>query len=656
MSRGFLDLMELGAFTASAIEYDTVSFIATYDDGSVFTCNRAFCRLTGYSKQEISKMRWPEDFTNAEYRIRALDIIRGVSCNLAPYTYELEFVRKDRSLVPVDIYVHKFCDEEGKTEYHYLFITDMSEHKRLEDALKKSEAKYRELVENANSIILKMDTDGNITFFNEFAQKFFGFDLNEIIDKNVTGTIVPMAESSGRDLQKMIMDICIHPQRYINNENENMRSNGERVWVSWTNKAITDDRGDVIGVLCVGNDITALKNAETELKRSRDELEIRVKERTAELEKVNIILLNEIDARKLAEKEIVESEEKFRTLVETSPVAIFFHRGLSFIYANPAAEKIVGRSADDLLKMKFWDLFAPESRELVKERGLARLRGENPPSSYEVRLQTNGKEKWMEITSARIMYKGSSAILTLGQDVTEYKQAVTALHDSKIEAELYVDLMSHDINNINQVGMGNLELLRDVVILNESGQELLSKAVSAFKSSSELINNVKKLQKVKNCELPTEKIDIGPILDNVKNNYLTTPGRAITIDLEPQKGCFVYADVLLYDVFSHIVDNSIKHSKDSVDIKISLDSVKLDNNKFYRVSIEDNGPGIKPDLKKRIFNRMYYEGGIMRGKGLGLYLVKTLVECFHGNVFVEDRIHGDRSKGSRFVIMLPAVE
>ncbi len=109
-------------------------------------------------------------------------------------------------------------------------------------------------------------------------------------------------------------------------------------------------------------------------------------------------------------------------------------------------------------------------------------------------------------------------------------------------------------------------------------------------------------------------------------------------------------------VVSNIVDNSIKHSRGNVEINISLNSVKIDNKKFYEVSIEDNGPGIKPDLQKRIFNRMFYEGGIMRGKGLGLYLVKILVECFHGNVFVEDRVQGDRSKGSRFVVLLPVAD
>ena len=84
---------------------------------------------------------------------------------------------------------------------------DITEHRKMETALQDSERKYRELVENANSIILRWDNNGIITFFNEFAQKFFGYEEDEILGKNVVGTIVPERDSSGRDLRAMIQDI-----------------------------------------------------------------------------------------------------------------------------------------------------------------------------------------------------------------------------------------------------------------------------------------------------------------------------------------------------------------------------------------------------------------------------------------------------------------
>ena len=92
----------------------------------------------------------------------------------------------------------------------------------LEEALHESEEKYRDLVQNANSIIIRWDMDGNFTFFNEFAEKFFGFSQSEIIGKNVMGTIVPHTDTSGRDLAAMIEDIKRHPDRYGTNVNENV--------------------------------------------------------------------------------------------------------------------------------------------------------------------------------------------------------------------------------------------------------------------------------------------------------------------------------------------------------------------------------------------------------------------------------------------------
>jgi len=139
--------------------------------------------------------------------------------------------------------------------------------------LEESEERYRELVENANSIIMRKNPKGKITFFNEFAEKFFGFSKEEVLGKSVIETIVPGTDSVGRDLKKMVKEIIDTPENYINNENENICKNGRRVWVSWTNKAILDQNGKLKELLCIGNDITNHKKTANEVKESKEFLE-----------------------------------------------------------------------------------------------------------------------------------------------------------------------------------------------------------------------------------------------------------------------------------------------------------------------------------------------------------------------------------------------
>ncbi|MDD5424587.1 MAG: PAS domain-containing sensor histidine kinase, partial [Candidatus Omnitrophica bacterium] len=132
---------------------------------------------------------------------------------------------------------------------------------------------YSELVENANSIILRMDMKGNVTYFNRYAQDFFGYRPEEIIGKNVVGTIVAPTDTSGRDLKAMIDDMALHPSSYVNNENENMLRGGARVWIAWTNKTILDENGRASEVLCIGNNITRLKQAEEEILKAKEAAE-----------------------------------------------------------------------------------------------------------------------------------------------------------------------------------------------------------------------------------------------------------------------------------------------------------------------------------------------------------------------------------------------
>ena len=131
--------------------------------------------------------------------------------------------------------------------------------------LEGSRSSYRKLVEDVNSIVLLMDKEGTIIFFNNFAEELFGYTKEGIIGQNVVGTIVPETESTGRDLKEMILDIGRNPEKYKSNINENIRKNGERIWVSWTNKPVFDENGHVVEILCAGNDVTERRQAEKAL-------------------------------------------------------------------------------------------------------------------------------------------------------------------------------------------------------------------------------------------------------------------------------------------------------------------------------------------------------------------------------------------------------
>jgi PAS domain S-box-containing protein len=181
-------------------------------------------------------------------------------------------------------------DQDGRRCGAIETIRDVSEQKNMEETLRTSERKYRELVLLANSIILRWSRDGRITFLNEFGQRFFGYTETEILGRHVIGTIVPENESTGRNLGPLMEEICTDPQKFERNINENMRRNGERVWIDWTNKVVLDDQGQIKEILSIGSDITNHKQAEEQIRRLNDDLrrhaevlERRVAERTAEL-------------------------------------------------------------------------------------------------------------------------------------------------------------------------------------------------------------------------------------------------------------------------------------------------------------------------------------------------------------------------------------
>ncbi|GFE62429.1 PAS domain S-box protein [Geobacter sp. AOG2] len=132
-----------------------------------------------------------------------------------------------------------------------------------EAELRTSEETYRGLVEQANIIILRLKLDGTVMFCNDYAQSFFGYTREELIGRNIIDTIVPETDSDGNDVRARIRTM-LATRESCYSENENIRKNGERVWVGWSNKPILA-HGEPSEILCTGQDITERRRLEHQI-------------------------------------------------------------------------------------------------------------------------------------------------------------------------------------------------------------------------------------------------------------------------------------------------------------------------------------------------------------------------------------------------------
>jgi PAS domain S-box-containing protein len=216
---------------------------------------------------DLLNIIYSEDLAKVEQTIERL--VRGK---------ELKVISQNRNITKTGEikeciwYNSVLLDDTGEMNSVMSLVEDVTLLRSTEKELFESRESYKELVTNARTIIIKMDPSGRCTFVNEYALDFFGFNKEEMLGIPVMDTIMPKKESTGRDLLEMADEIIEDPDNFSVNINENIKKNGEVVWVEWHNKTLFDNSGIRTGHIGIGIDVTEKKKAEEALKENERKL------------------------------------------------------------------------------------------------------------------------------------------------------------------------------------------------------------------------------------------------------------------------------------------------------------------------------------------------------------------------------------------------
>ena len=381
----------------------------------------------------------------------------------------------------------------------------------------------------------------------------------------------------------------------------------------------------------------------------------------------------DISERKIAEEKIKDSEQKFRELYEDAPIAYFsVGTDKSILRVNKAAERVLGYKKDELLKMKVFDLYPDTELGLkrAKEIFTQFIAGESVKDKEVQMRHKEGNSIWISLSVDPIIDLEGNVIesRSMALDISNRKIAEEALKQSEQKykeaydrGNFYKDLFAHDINNILQVINSSAELIAYRLGESEKSKEIenisgiIRKQVSR---GAKLISNVRTLSELEEKEIITRKVEIGNVLKNsitfVEKAY---EERNINISYKSSgKEHFTNANELLQDVFENVLINAVKYNENSlIQITIKISRQKVEGNQFLKLEFLDNGIGVVDNRKEVIFMSGNRELKGSKGMGLGLSLVSKILQIFKGKIWVEDKIKGDYSKGSNFIIILPEI-
>ena len=257
-------------FLASILERASQPFGMGYPDGRLGLINNAFAKLTGYTKDELKSIDWARVLTPAEWWDIEQEKIDYLNHTGQPIRYEKEYIRKDGTRVPIELLVHLMTDSEGKPEYYYSFITDITERKQAEKALRESERLYRAIGESIDYGVWICAPDGRNTYASKSFLDMVGLTQQECADFGWGDVLHPDdAEHTIAAWQD-----CVRTGETWDIEHRFRGVDGQWHPVLARGVPIRDEQGNITTWAGINLDISRLKETEEALLRSNQRFEL----------------------------------------------------------------------------------------------------------------------------------------------------------------------------------------------------------------------------------------------------------------------------------------------------------------------------------------------------------------------------------------------
>ncbi|MEM9266743.1 MAG: PAS domain S-box protein [Cyanobacteria bacterium P01_F01_bin.13] len=501
------------------------------------------------------------------------------------------------------------------------------------------------LLDAVAQAVIATDLEGHILYWNHFAETLYGWSAAEVLGRSILD--VTPADTT-REQAVEIMTVLRRGEQW-SGEFLVQRKDGTSfpAWV--IDSPIYDDRGVLVGIVGVSNDISDRKRIEAErqqieqaLQQSYAELEDRVEVRTADLR---------------------QAEERWRTLLESVHLAVV---GLDcdgqITYANPFLLKLTDYTAAEVFGEDWFTQFlSPSQQPMVKQYFQQLISQSAVPLRYQNTILTRSGEQRIIAWNNTVLHNSQGHVIgtmSIGEDISE------RFIIDRMKGE-FISVVSHELRTPLTAIHGGIKLLAKglVPIQSDQGQELLQLAAEHSRRLVRLVDDILELERLESGRSPLQKSSFNTQdLTRQVVNLFQLPANQAGITLEvTDPGFEVIADCdRLSQVLTNLIDNAIKFSTADTTIWVTVepeenasDQNELNHAPTILFSVCDQGRGIPPEKCAKIFERFVQvdssDSRERGGTGLGLAICQNIIEQHSGAIWVKST----PGEGSRFYFTVP---